>query len=134
MQLFCRSPLDSEEAEQAISPGRRRSVSRRLSGSFSAMHNAASGEDAVSSVAAASVAVEAAEAAEFSIGHKAVTQLPHNKTPVRPRATAAQTEQPRGQYLLRSREVTQVSNHVHQQALGEVSSKSTVRRSSRHRQ
>lgn len=51
--------------------------------------------DAVSSAATASVAVEAAEATEYSLGHKAVTQLHHNKTPARPRATAAQTEQPR---------------------------------------
>lgn len=51
--------------------------------------------DAVSSVAAASAAVEAAEEAEYSIGHKAVTQLPQSKTPARPRGTAAETEHPR---------------------------------------
>lgn len=51
--------------------------------------------DTVSSAAAASAAVEAAEEAEYSIGHKAVTQLPQSKTPARPRATAAETEHPR---------------------------------------
>ena len=51
--------------------------------------------DAVSSAAAVSAAVEAAEEAEYSIGHKAVTQLPESKTPARPRGTAAETEHPR---------------------------------------
>lgn len=51
--------------------------------------------DAVSSAAAASAAVEAAEEAEYSVGHKAVTQLPQSRTPARPRATAAETEHPR---------------------------------------
>ena len=42
--LLCRSHLGNEEAEELTSPERRRSVSRRLSASFSAMQNAASGE------------------------------------------------------------------------------------------
>ena len=48
--------------------------------------------DAVSSAAGPGSAVADAEELEYSLGRHAVTQLPHTKTPARPRANPAETE------------------------------------------